>query len=1347
MARLTSADDVRRWEHVCLQTLSQVLQMDSWDFLLTERCLAAVLQQLREQPLPEAALAGVPPEPSTRDEDPSETEPEPEVPTEEVDPPKFHVPHVPEGCVAILYPPSHNVAFVRISPETTVQQLLTAESQLHGFEWTAVSAYKANGTLWHMTEKIQPGQFAQMCVVPTGRAGDPEYLGFRPHLPGFPSECGQLPFIFEPAAHCLNACHTLMDDGPASRPADSCRSERPVASSCDISESNMSHARYASEGFATASVPHEDTPLSPCPLGTGGLVPEQVLSACPSEVPVPCHRSATSVQHPLSMPALDVEDARPMSGIAPDESCFSTAETGECGPLPFKLPTLEEPLHAPRPLGVAAASSIALPEATEAMNIDAPTVDTRCLEVGFSSPSPLARLDAEGLLRLTCTYPVSKGMLDSMRLQVITSADRKAILEQQGPVWADDELVWHINDLLSNCCSTIPNDPLTGATDLIDPPLFLGWLSAGFADFSQWKAKPGPELRRLVTVAYTSSHWIPVVMIIHEHTLLVHTWDQQDADHTQLNRVFDQLTRFLGLSDWQPIRLFRMFDMRQGCGAMAIAFIAYMLCNRMLPTCPDDVVAFHQALRVRFLAHALLAPVSLKPWLWGNGPVPCEDDCAVEVDDQHGDQNHAIQCVVTADMHAPVTVGRDVVGHRRGDDGPGTMLDGSSRGPPGLPAALTPESDVVPKCQSFASGILPVTFDDPLLPPQGDTANFLMSSSALCAQGSTWLAAGPDYAALGFGECGPLPHIMPTGGEPVQDPLRDGEIIAPGTDACRLSGLNCLDSASSQLIDSAPEPLNQIQVGAPRPALGHLPEVLPLFAGPPDSGEVHATPSLDDIDVMEQAKQLVLLPTTQPMLDLLRMQVTTTDSRLAILANQRLAWADDEILWHMDKLIDSRCGADDAEVLPVTICIDPLLFAGWLRDGFHNFGAWLADQGQGISQLITVAHVSNHWVPLVFCLNDETLYAQTRDCNHDNIVFLEGVVAQIASVLQLQSWQLHHSAWRFSMSDACGAMAIAFLASIMGGVWLPVSAIEVLFIHDALRIQFANHVSSGAVCLEAWLLGHGPALNVEADLAPFLIQQGVPPDQAMTRAKAAVRAIGAQHIAEALGTRIPWKQLKVLGNQVHFQFLLPAELNAKIQATAGQGAIGRPKGGKKSKKVPPEEKPVELDPSKFAFQPGVFQSAGQPLHQILLKAVGPAAEGVAFASTREAAPYLQQGKAVSQLPLALLIPQCSTEKISTALPHTQVTVPCHCVLNQEPMLIDAVLVQIGTGHVEKAACSKLVHIDTIDVGTLKLVVYRDEIDCTWEVFLQGPMKYVVRHFPLLKACHTEDCKCPHWHNH
>lgn len=294
------------------------------------------------------------------------------------------------------------------------------------------------------------------------------------------------------------------------------------------------------------------------------------------------------------------------------------------------------------------------------------------------------------------------------------------------------------------------------------------------------------------------------------------------------------------------------------------------------------------------------APVSLKPWLWGNGPVSSEDDCALDVGDQHGDQNHDTPCLVTADTHAQVTFGRDVVVQRRGDDGPGTMLDGSSRGPSGLPAALTPESDVVPKSQSFAPGILPVSVDAPILPPHGETADFIMSPSALRAQGSTWIATVPDCDERGFGECGPLPSIMPTGDAPFQGQLRAREIVAHGPEARSFSGLNCPDMASSQLIDSATEPLDRTQVAAPRTVLGHLPEVLPLFAGTPDSREVTETPSLGEIDFMEQAKQLVLLPTTQPMLDLLRMQVTTTDSRLAILANQRLAWADDEILWHMD---------------------------------------------------------------------------------------------------------------------------------------------------------------------------------------------------------------------------------------------------------------------------------------------------------------------------------------------------------------------------------------------------------------------------------------------------------------
>lgn len=61
------------------------------------------------------------------------------------------------------------------------------------------------------------------------------------------------------------------------------------------------------------------------------------------------------------------------------------------------------------------------------------------------------------------------------------------------------------------------------------------------------------------------------------------------------------------------------------------------------------------------------------------------------------------------------------------------------------------------------------------------------------------------------------------------------------------------------------------------------------------------------------------------------------------------------------------------------------------------------------------------------------------------------------------------------------------------------------------------------------------------------------------------------------------------------------------------------------------------------------------------------------------------------------------------------------------MLIDMLLVQVGCDLVTKAVGSHAVHIDTVDVGTLRLTVFRDEIEGLWDLFVQGPMKYIVRH--------------------
>ena len=48
------------------------------------------------------------------------------------------------------------------------------------------------------------------------------------------------------------------------------------------------------------------------------------------------------------------------------------------------------------------------------------------------------------------------------------------------------------------------------------------------------------------------------------------------------------------------------------------------------------------------------------------------------------------------------------------------------------------------------------------------------------------------------------------------------------------------------------------------------------------------------------------------------------------------------------------------------------------------------------------------------------------------------------------------------------------------------------------------------------------------------------------------------------------------------------------------------------------------------------------------------------------------------------------------------------------MLIDMIMVQIGSGMVEKTQASRKIHIDTVEVGTLRITVFRDETEGTWD---------------------------------
>ena len=150
--------------------------------------------------------------------------------------------------------------------------------------------------------------------------------------------------------------------------------------------------------------------------------------------------------------------------------------------------------------------------------------------------------------------------------------------------------------------------------------------------------------------------------------------------------------------------------------------------------------------------------------------------------------------------------------------------------------------------------------------------------------------------------------------------------------------------------------------------------------------------------------------------------------------------------------------------------------------------------------------------------------------------------------------------------------------------------------------------------------------------------------------------------------------------------------------------------------------------------------------QIQPTQIGPVSSGVVLLSLQDADPYLRTGQIVSQEPLAIAVLRKPGVTISTTLPHADVTIPCRCTLDQEPVLVDAVLVQIGRGFVEKIVGNAVVQIDSLDVVTVKIMVYRDELQGDWQEFCQTPIRCLVALLPKLKRCDQSRCDCPSWHN-
>ena len=479
-----------------------------------------------------------------------------------------------------------------------------------------------------------------------------------------------------------------------------------------------------------------------------------------------------------------------------------------------------------------------------------------------------------------------------------------------------------------------------------------------------------------------------------------------------------------------------------------------------------------------------------------------------------------------------------------------------------------------------------------------------------------------------------------------------------------------------------------------------------------------------------------------PFLDSIRSQLMVTAGRLQILDKQGSVMADDEVHFHVKRMIEASGRTDIA-------FLDPLLATeGTRRPVAKMIQEWFDGQRGSLKAIASAVWVDKHWVPFFWTWTSGRLLASSWDVVRDSCTPLALLHSAVAKVVGVESFIVQVTHRNFAPAEFCGIAAVRFLDSMIRGKMLPTQLDECKVLHQVAREIFVKEITAFEHVPRPWAWANGLEPHAHARLLDLLVQHGVPPEQCDGRISLIIQALGLAEVQKVLTSASPWRGLKSLANQNRpvFQLVLPAELEAAIQV----------KQNKKSRTAAPKQvgpksvpaKPVMLDPAKLAFEKGLFVSeSNQPLKQLQVSQLGPFAEGVAICNRPMIEQFLKTNQKVSQQCLAVFIVHVDDLPDVVTLCWSQIRIPLRCVTNGEPLLVSGVLLQLGGKLVVKASAEKIVDPAVAAAACVKIAVYRDSVLGSWQDVVHSPIKYILQHVVCLNTCRQSDCvkTCGMWH--
>ena len=889
------------------------------------------------------------------------------------------------------------------------------------------------------------------------------------------------------------------------------------------------------------------------------------------------------------------------------------------------------------------------------------------------------------------TCPVGGSSSDLHLAVNITRDQRIDLINEKGFAMGDDEMRFHVLQLVANQ-PLQSGDPDRKFTTM-EPLIFNCWNSIGRTIADQW-AQRNPQIhangQNVITAVAIDDHWLPIWMVPEGDALQIHTF-QAEVDFGPVEEIFTTIARQLGFQTHAVHRIPGGLPDHVMCGAHALSFLAHVVMHMPLPADLMELRTLHTNMRAPFVAHLYAIGYTPKPVVWGNGtpresgqlPIMPEEG-SFESQDQDEARQRRLHMLST---HSYAMGDDEIDFHLL------HLLDCHTQGP----------REVGP-IRHFVT-VSPRILVDWL---RGDDSAFQEWKAeqwscdkhfiAILLLNQHWIPvwiAPLDETAT----CHTLGDFAQDDAE-VEFLFRELSVflgfqdvvihrVPHGVDVTRRCGaMSICFLAHIVLRTRLPWDSQQLSHRCWR--------MKEMFAEAIQTSEP-SIPSLWGWGIQGEFRLLPKLPDDEFSL------------RIKCLGHEYLldmGMSDHEVQFHLVKFFHCSCAA-------------PFLACAVGRTELLQ--ACLIEFGDSAAKIGGIAFLHDmHWQPVLLLRHNGVIMILTEDCwIHDTLLTM--------------GWKVFRFTHRAGAS--CGVVTLTIIAEWVG---LDLANNCPISLRRELAAEFQRFSLPGVGC--RW--GFGPQGQLVKNLVQELSKHGIPQAVVEDRALAAIKTLGSEQIMTALNHRQPWKQLKILGTNSKFQFVLPSELAQAVENNKGK-PIG-PKGkGKGARALPP---PAELDPTKLQLLDGTFHCNDHILPQLNMKQIGPVSSGVILISLHDAEPYLRSGAKVSTEPLAPLVLQRTGTDIQTALPHARITVPCRCIVNNEPVLAEVVIVQVGTGLVEKANGHALVSVDTPDVVTLKVMVYKDELRSDWAEFCNAPIRNLVSLLPKLKKCSTDQCTCPAWHN-